>query len=164
MLVYVIGYPGSGKSTFVKEKLTAKFGTSVPHTDPIAHLLYANGAIQLGKDHPFFPGTDRLAFSVLPHAIAWIKSLPEDTIVIGEGDRLACDRFFRELDVYRIYWMDTPKDVAWKRCRERAQISGNAVPSWTWFESRCTKVDNLVEKWTHEKKIKRVPYQDLTDR
>lgn len=108
--LYLIGGPGTGKSTVMKLFLDEyqEIGPYVRLTkrEMMGHYLYDNPVgsatgLYLGKVREQFPGTDGLCMSVHPHAMEWAEAmLPIDThltMVFGEGSRLATERFLTAL-------------------------------------------------------------------
>ena len=141
---YLIGEPGAGKSTLVRA-----ITEGIEHEDrakPFAHTVYRRDgrtvAAQLGKDHPKFPGTDRLSMSVQPVAIDWLMSAPAP-FVFGEGDRLASGGFFAALTEWTDEWtllhLATPPETAAGRRADRGGGQSEA-----WLKGRQTKVGKLV--------------------
>ena len=99
-LIYLVGQPGSGKSTLMA-KLTAQFDRhSIAPAEhyPVAHDVLTDkktGAVvaaEIGKRRELFSGTDALASSVIDKAAPWIASQPYP-LVLAEGARLANKRF-----------------------------------------------------------------------
>lgn len=142
---YVIGEPGSGKSSLMRSCLGDR--PDLLRERPVPHGLYlgTGGAIagaQIGLPHRSFPGTDRLSMSIQPAAIDWVRGAPVPALV-GEGDRLATvaylDAMIEVCDVFTLLWLDTPAEVAEDRRRARGS---NQSP--TWIRGRRTKVDRLV--------------------
>lgn len=106
--VYLLGAPGVGKSTVLRE-VHRRLGL-VPSGDvvrlhgllrgtPLLGLATETvGGVMLGRDRPTFPGTDALSMSVHPDAVAWARSLAEAPapfpfLVTGEGARLGTGKF-----------------------------------------------------------------------
>ena len=141
---YIIGEPGSGKSTLVRA-LTEGIDRE-RRSKPFAHTVYRRDgrtvAAQLGAEHPTFPGTDRLSMSVQPAAIEWLMSAPAP-FVLGEGDRLATGGFFGALTEWTDGWtlihLETPPETAAARRAERGSEQSEA-----WLKGRQTKVAKLV--------------------
>ena len=99
-LIYLVGQPGSGKSTLMA-KLTAqsdRHSIAPAEHYPVAHDVLTDkktGAVEaaeIGKRRELFSGTDALASSVIDKAAPWIASQPYP-LVLAEGARLANKRF-----------------------------------------------------------------------
>ena len=140
-LIYLIGEPGSGKSTLIRE--FTKDWEAQPFKTPIPHIVYSfNGevmAVQLGADHPTFPGTDRLSYSVHAKATAFVSDSPFATI-IGEGDRLTTTGFITGVTGRNIVLVLLDAERA--TLAERRNTRGTEQNE-TWLRSRRTKVNNL---------------------
>ncbi len=147
-LTYVIGVPGSGKTTAMAAA-TASLEASArnPKGSP-AHVLYLDHylevkAVQLGALREKFSGTDALSMSVQPLAISWLQQT-QWAHVVAEGDRLNNVSFYEAVQRagYRleIAWLDLPEDMANQR---RAARGSNQNPKW--LAGRVTKVRNIVE-------------------
>lgn len=91
-LLYLTGAPASGKST-IAHALTQGL-TPVEHTNP-AHLHYPQaGVTTLGRNRPDFPGTDTLPLNAITRVLQWLNQPDAPTLLLAEGDRLACQPFF----------------------------------------------------------------------
>ena len=146
-ILYVIGAPGSGKTTLV-EKALAGCASSL-ELKPFAVRWYPefgqNSGVQLGKARREFGGTDTLSMSVQPLVIEWMK-MGFNRCIIGEGDRLTSGAFFDacfaagwELTVVHL---DTPKELTQARCTERGSTQNEQ-----WMTGRRTKVERLAKKY-----------------
>lgn len=141
-LLYMIGIPGSGKSTLMARALE---GVPVigQASKPFAHVVYSGGC-QLGRLRKEFSGTDALSMSVQPTVVEWLEKSCPYSIVVAEGDRLGNASFFlrvRQMTDWQLtlVYLDTPLEVAQQRCKGR----GSAQDP-TWWRGRVTKVSNLV--------------------
>lgn len=160
--VYVVGIPGSGKTTLVTDALAlAGLGAGVETPEPIPHVRY--GFVwHLGRHRDPFGGTDTLAMNINPKAIDFMRCLAGDpaasnlglhyaaiqfrepTVVVGEGDRLANTRFFAACPNLTVVWLDTPIPEARARAARRAAEQGTAEQPIAWWKGRVTKIANLV--------------------
>lgn len=147
-LIYIIGQPGSGKSTAVN--LALAHLRPYPQRKPFAHIIYRNNdlhhvATQLGATHPTFPGTDRLSMGVQPAAATFLKEHPAP-VVIAEGDRLGNLMFLTVAAVHgyhvTLIRLQLPDDLAAERRATRGTEQND-----TWLRGRITKVNNLYERW-----------------
>ena len=83
-LVYVIGYPGSGKTTAMRSVVDGL--ASRVEEKPFKHTIYDGGTVQLGYEREAHGGTDGLSFNVQPtgggvdcvtaHDEAWLNISP----------------------------------------------------------------------------------------
>jgi len=142
-LVYVIGYPGSGKTTAVNAAVNNLNPTLI--MEPFKHTMYDNGLIQLGYWREAYGGTDALAYNIQPKVIAWLPTCAAP-LVIGEGDRLANNAFFTAVQEQgrrlRIAHIKVGDLIALKRIRQRGSQFNPA-----WIRRTMSKVDNLASKW-----------------
>ena len=139
---YIIGIPGSGKSTAVEralkdDKIVQEASNSIPYIE------YASGLLQIGRNRETYPGTDVLSYNAQPKVVEWLATIPEYTHVLAEGDRLANGKFFNalldggwNLKIIHLY---CPPKVAIQRCVDRGSDF-----TTSWYRGRITKVDNLV--------------------
>ncbi len=149
-LFYLIGDPGSGKSTLIAELTSNAY--ALQFKKPFAHVLWREGgeAAALGPLRAGFPGTDGLSMSVQPKVLEWLEIMPYLNI-FGEGDRLATDTFFQgvidrgyELTVAHL---NTPWEVSEERRKRRAGTLMVKAQNATWVQGRRTKVKRLAERW-----------------
>lgn len=150
-VIYVIGYPGSGKTTMVRNALNL-LGREVfvPSGYPVPHERHGD-VWWLGVDRAPFGGTDALSMSIQPKAIAMLADLRERgdcRILLGEGDRLANAAYFgairQEGHTLTVLHLDIHPDEARTRATTRARTLGNEPQSETWWRGRVTKTDNLA--------------------
>ena len=142
-LVYVIGYPGSGKTTAMRAAIGMenRLGAGV-QKQPFAHTVYPSGLVELGYDRETYGGTDSLALNVQPAVVKWLEDVAVP-VIVGEGDRLANRKFFdavvnlgRHLAIVHIKCdQATAKQRAWER--------GSRFNA-AWLKGRISKVDSLV--------------------
>jgi hypothetical protein len=150
-LFYLIGEPGSGKSTLMA-KLTEPLIPTLKRS-PFAHTYWwsdRSAITELGERRPGgFGGTDSLSMSVQPKVLTWLEK--HNTPVFGEGDRLANGKFFT--GAVAVGWDVTVAyleiDPAWAEARRaaRAQELGTKPQDPKWVQGRRTKVLRLAEDW-----------------
>lgn len=142
-MLYLIGPSGSGKTTAMKFALDGL--DAVAKAQPIMHQTYTSGVVQLGMDRETFGGTDALPLDANPKAIRFLQETAAPA-VIGEGDRLANDKFFRAAleagYALTIAYLDTPEPIARQRRLERGSTYRES-----WAKGRHTKARNLAERW-----------------
>ena len=143
-LIYLIGMPGTGKSTVMKKLLTSIGGWS--RDKPIDLLdTHVSGNLRvLGKyeESEVFSGTDRLSMAVAPKAIEWLSTNPDETI-IGEGDRLNNKAFFekaKELGELHIIHLTVSDDERERRYKERGSEQSDKF-----IQTVSTKCKNIAE-------------------
>jgi hypothetical protein len=152
-LVYLIGAPGSGKSTLMA-KLT-KGIVRLPYSPPetlVAHDRLVDpktGVVigaEIGKRRDLFSGTDALPSSVIEKAIPWINGLPY-ALLLAEGARLANIRFMRAAMnadyLVTLALLDHPDAEAWRKVRARA-VGREQSPSWV--KGRLSASRNLADQ------------------
>lgn len=146
--MYIIGEPGVGKSTLM-ELLTA----NLPYESaqyPFPFRRYDCGVMELGVRRASFSGTDGYAMNVQKSVEKFVESL-HPAYLMGEGDRLANDRFFNALlefgyDLHIVALVGA--DVASQRRAHRGSTQNE-----TWLKGRQTKVLNLLSEWGHKAQI-----------
>ena len=87
-IFYIIGVPGTGKSTIMKELMSRFDGWKQERVVELLDTHVSGNLRVLGKyedDGETFVGTDRLSMAVPPRAVDWISTRPNEYI-IGEGD------------------------------------------------------------------------------
>lgn len=155
--VYVIGYPGAGKTSAVT-RAVALLGLHdhCEHDKPVPHVRHSGDPLTrrrapvwtIGKQRLPFGGTDTLGMAINPRAIRWVRSLTDPgadrpDVLVGEGDRLANLAFLEACPDLTVVKIDVPRSVAQQRATERAEQFGALPQSESWMKGRWTKVDNL---------------------
>lgn len=159
-LIYLVGQPGSGKSTLMA-KLTAQFDRhSIAPAEhyPVAHDVLTDkktGAVvaaEIGKRRELFSGTDALASSVIDKAAPWIASQPYP-LVLAEGARLANKRFLEAAMAggyhVTLVLLDHPDAEKWraKRSKEIGKVQNEG-----WVKGRLSASRNLAT-WAVNSKL-----------
>ena len=148
--IYIIGAPGSGKSTAMAQLLEG--WTIGPYTrwqpEVFGHLVdhpeRGRGAY-LGHLRPEYPCTDALSLSGGPRAVEWLEALPLLGLdwVVAEGARLSHMWFLlalHEATDLTVVYLDVPPEVA---ARRRLERSGKML-SDTFCKTQTTKAANVA--------------------
>lgn len=153
-IIYLIGQPGSGKSTLTKNFLTSQCTLQETRTEPFKHELYdyrGTTILSLGiQNSKTFGGTDVLPFTVITQIKEWLPTVPPDTIIVGEGDRLANEKFFEEAKKCGdlcVVWLKTTDDVASERRRKRSEMKGKKLQNEAWIKGRITKTKRIASSY-----------------
>lgn len=138
-LLYIIGVPGSGKTTLVRELVLGR--RRRVRTEPFAHTVYEDGLVQLGRDRAMHGGTDALSMSVQPKVLAALQARTWDR-VLAEGDRLANVSFLtgaRDAGyTVDVALLDVTPELAAERRGQRGTDQDER-----WLRGRHSKVENL---------------------
>ncbi len=147
-VIAIGGEPGSGKSTLMKEVIK-HYGVE-PKYDAfkLVPYLQKDNIYVLGKyeEGEVFSGTDRMSMAVQPEAIKFLTTLPTNSIVFYEGDRLFTASFLEDcLDKYelKIIYLSTDKEIRKERYKERGSNQNE-----TWLQGRETKIANIMSNMT----------------
>jgi len=140
-VIYIIGLPGTGKTTLMKRFMKQYDWT--PHR-PIDLLdSHISGNIRvLGKyeEGETFSGTDRLSMAVSPRAVEFIQSKP-DEVIIGEGDRLNNKTFLSACgEDLTIIHLEVDDETRERRYKERGSNQ-----SEKFIQTVRTKVSNVID-------------------
>lgn len=140
-VIYIIGLPGTGKTTLMKRFMEQYDWT--PHR-PIDLLdSHISGNIRvLGKyeEGETFSGTDRLSMAVSPKAVEFIQSKP-DEVIIGEGDRLNNKTFLSACgEDLTIIHLEVDDETRERRYKERGSNQ-----SEKFIQTVRTKVSNVID-------------------
>lgn len=146
-MIYIVGQPGSGKSTLMA-KVTEGL-PRVPQDAPVPHDLLVSpvsGAVvgaEIGRRRGVFSGTDALASDVIERAVPWVKTGPYD-LLLGEGARLGVARFIRAASVryaVTLVVLEHDNSEQWRAARS-ARIG--KVQNEAWVKGRRTASLNLA--------------------
>ena len=148
-LIYLIGMPGTGKSTIMKQfmqEVSSNWYSSWKQ-ERVTDLLdtHVSGNVRvLGKyeEGETFSGTARLSMAVAPKAVEWISNKP-DEVIFGEGYRLNNAGFFTaagdDLTIIHLTVSDAE--------RERRYKQRGSEQSEKFIQTTRTKCTNILEKF-----------------
>lgn len=147
-IVIGIGYPASGKTTYIKEKYLGKELTQdkvdgIRYTVSRKNILI--GVYSLVKDSEF-QGTDTLPRCILHKLVPFINDLVKDNkyrALIVEGDRVTSRMFFDNMEPYKdiiqVLYFKCPVNSMHIRLEKRGFKLNNRH-----IKSAVTKVNNLL--------------------
>ena len=144
-VIAVIGAPGTGKSTLMKECMS-RWEWEHHRTGQLDHYV-SGDLIVLGvyPDDEVFGGTDKLSMSIAPQVVEFLDN-NQDKIILFEGDRLNSKKFFHQvLDKgwnLRIVALDVSRE---ERDRRYAERGSDQDP--TWLQGRISKVENVIKEF-----------------
>ena len=150
--LYVIGAPGTGKTTLMNEVVAALGLRWLPDERVwreiwVNPLCDENGVLRglsFGKARGAFSGTDALSMSALPRALEYIRETELPDYVLGEGMRLSSPKFLAELDqvapLTLVYLSASEETVA----ERRAGREGDKLTS-TFVKQARTRAANAAE-------------------
>lgn len=146
-VIAIGGEPGSGKTTLMK-KIIKNYSLE-PKYDSVKLVPYLqkDNIFVLGKyeEGEVFAGTDRMSMAVQPEAIKFLGTLPKDSIVLYEGDRLFTASFLEDcIEKYdlSIIYLKTDKSVRKDRYKERGSEQNE-----TWLAGRESKISNILSNF-----------------
>jgi gluconate kinase len=140
-LVYLIGLPGCGKSTVMKEFMSRYDGWKQERPIDLLDSHVSGNIRVLGKyeEGETFSGTDRLSMAVSPKAVEWASTNP-DEFVVGEGDRLNNKKFFESVTDLCIIHLSVTDLERQRRYEERGSDQ-----SAKFIQTVRTKCSNIIE-------------------
>lgn len=163
-VIAMIGVPGSGKTTVMKALMEqCKIPTTIQVMCKLVPYHHRDNIYILGKyeEGEVFGGTDKMSMAVQPRAIEFLDSLPDDSIVIFEGDRLGTQSFLEYADEHHdlsIIRLTTPRDIQKERFKERGSSQNE-----TWLAGRESKVENISSNMFLRQKMVMVENKDPKD-
>ena len=144
-LIGIVGMPGTGKTTLMREWMSAR---EWQYDKPVKLLdSYISGDIRLfGKyeEGEVFAGTDKLSMAVQPAAINYLNN--PSPVNIFEGDRLTSTGFFNAAvdlghEVYIIV-LEVSDQV-----REQRYADRGSEQSEKFIRGRRTKIENIKDQF-----------------
>jgi broad-specificity NMP kinase len=147
-VIAIGGNPGSGKSTLMKRLIDHYTPEKKYDVVKLVPYLQNNNIYILGKydEGEVFSGTDRMSMAVQPAAIKFLASLPSNSIVLYEGDRLFTASFLEDCSEkydLNIIHLSTTADVREERYKERGSNQ-----NITWLAGRESKISNILSNLT----------------
>lgn len=147
--LYLIGPPGAGKTTLMGEVMR-DWNLLSRETKPVKHSWWESPhgiTLELGHPRAPFGGTDTLSYTAINTLELWLPNLQKVDLLVGEGDRLANNRFLdlcRSLGTLHLFYLTAPDGVLQDRRAHRA--AKNALPPQnpTWAKGRASKHHNLA--------------------
>lgn len=162
-VIAIGGEPGCGKTTLMNRiikcyELEPKYDAFklVPYMQK--DNIYVLGKYEEGE---VFSGTDRMSMAVQPEAIKFLASLPDEAIVLFEGDRLFTASFLENCcDKYNtnIFYLQTTPETR----KERYKLRGSEQNE-TWLQGRETKIGNILTNFNLMFYIEKMPNNNVTD-
>ena len=154
--IYLIGEPGVGKSTVIRELYPNMRATTAIRLNkqlwgqPLKRGHITAG-VMLGKEREGFTGTDALGMSVNPDAIEWANSKHPYRFIIGEGARLANIAFLTALNKNtNLTVAYLVADNAAQRREQRSERLGTELQAESWVKGRKTGARNLAALCTQQ--------------
>ena len=147
-VIAIGGEPGAGKTTLMK-RLIEHYNVEPKYDQfKLVPYLQKDNVYVLGKyeEGEVFSGTDRMSMAVQPEAIKFLSTLPNDSVVLYEGDRLFTASFLEHcLEKYdlNIIYLATTKQTRQERYKERGSEQNE-----TWLQGRETKIANIMSNMT----------------
>ena len=147
MMLYLIGEPGVGKTTAMNRVLDR---CSVGPPYRLGRQFYAEPidgpkgpGWHLGRRRESFGGTDALGMAAITAACEWVRTVPDDQVLLGEGQRLGVARFIdtaMQRHSILLIWLDGPIQAqAWREARGSHQSS-------TFVKGAATRASRLYDK------------------
>lgn len=144
-IIAIGGAPGTGKSTLMKNVMSTLSPLQWEYNTETKLVPYykKNNIYVLGyyPEGEVFGGTDKMSMACQPEVLKFINSLPDDAIVLFEGDRLFNNSFLDFCSKFdlNIFILNTSKEEKQKRYEKRGSDQNEK-----WLEGRVTKVNNIA--------------------
>ena len=147
-VIAIGGEPGCGKTTLMKRIIEDIKPIPKYSEFKLVPYLQKDNIFILGKyeDGEVFSGTDRMSMAVQPEAIKFLDSLPKNSILLFEGDRLFTASFLEHcVENYdtSIIYLKTERSIRQDRYKERGSNQNE-----TWLAGRETKVSNIMSNFS----------------
>ena len=151
-MVYLIGEPGSGKTTAAR-KLIEQLGAAFAVPGPAKAMVFPETkTLVLGHyDERTFSGTDTLSYTAADAVADFIRTQADAlgvTRIFGEGDRLANSGFLNDCALVcdlTVACLTVSPNTAEKRRLERGSNQNQ-----TWIKGRASKIRRLAAEFKAE--------------
>lgn len=148
-MIYLVGQPGSGKSTLMADLTRGYDRMPVEHAVPHDVLIHpVTGEVfgaEIGKRRDSFSGTDALASAVIDKAVPWVLSRPFG-LLLAEGARLGNRRFILTANAagydVTLALLDHPQAEEWRLARSKKL---KRVQNESWVKGRLSASRNLAK-------------------
>lgn len=165
-IIAIGGPPGSGKSTLMKHLMNKiVMNNTYYDKDRVSDIWFFYDDVKLVTyyknckniyilghypEGEVFGGTDKLSMAVQPEAVKFIDSLPDDSVVLFEGDRLFNNSFLDYCSKFdlKIIILNTSKEEKQRRYKERGSTQNEK-----WLQGRETKVNTIASNFDLMDKI-----------
>lgn len=153
-VIAIMGCPGTGKTTLMGE-IFSRLPALEPHYNDVKLVPFLSSKdgklIVLGRydGEGYAQGTDRMSMAAQPAVMEWIKTLPPETTILFEGDRLSTQSFLlfceelcddQNLYIYVLNTSDAEKDRRYK--------ARNSNQSEQFLKGRETKYASIQTNFT----------------
>ena len=91
---YIIGAPGTGKTSLLKGLVNIHSGIVIKDRPLFDYMQMPNDVYVLGNYISSYGGTDTIGYGANKHILQWFETLSSNSVVYGEGIRLTNGRFF----------------------------------------------------------------------
>lgn len=171
-LLYIVGIPGSGKSSVVRlltKNLRQRVvevpiqlkGVNRDKTLRVVYTKYNRHSIQLGYDRGDWSGTDALDKAIFPYMQHWLNYQKKIRFILGEGDRFTSAKFFdwcQEVGIeLTVAALVVDEEIAAERRAKRdRKVESVGMKRKTssqndiWLAGRRTKVYNVIDKYVEK--------------
>lgn len=162
-IVVIMGPPGCGKTTLMKNFIAASGPYEADDSVKLVPFLKRGNRYILGKydGDGYAQGTDRMSMACQPEVIAWLDSLPVDSVVFLEGDRLSNQSFLEhcaERYDLQVYFLTTTAEERNARYKSRG-----SEQSEQFIRGRETKYSNLLTNFVLMDCIEEVNHMTVED-
>jgi uridine kinase len=163
-VIAIFGEPGSGKSTLMKRVMDELQISREVHNDFKLVPYHKNENVYvLGKyeEGETFGGTDKMSMAVQPEAVKFLAQLPNEAVLLFEGDRLCTASFLEDCaDKYdtTIIYLRTNKETRQIRYAERGSNQDE-----TWLRGRESKINNIRSNFVLQMQMTEFDHENLED-